>query len=70
MSEIREFRVMQDGTVWATEWEGSRRFVGRFEHRGKLWVALAPRSGHVIHEAPTRRDVVAWIKANPWEVAS
>ena len=69
MSGIREFHAMQDGTVWATDWAGGQRYVGCFEHRGKVWVALAPRGGHVIHEAPTRREVVAWIKANPWEVA-
>ncbi|WP_075890640.1 hypothetical protein [Actinomyces provencensis] len=69
VERFRDFRVMQDGTVWATDWEGSRRFVGCFEHRGKVWVALAPRGGHVIHEAPTRRAVVAWIKAIPCAVA-
>lgn len=68
-TKYSKYRVWTDGTVWAFEPGGSAHYIGAFEHRGREWVALSSRGERVIHSEPTRREVIAWIKANPWEVA-
>jgi hypothetical protein len=65
--EIVSTRVTRDGRVWAKTRAAGELWIGQVEKRGRFWHALSPTGVWTLHKATTRKQVIDWIKQNPWE---